>query len=151
MSLPSISSTRPMGETTSCSRVPRSRSRAIAIAVNMIIVMVRITPTNPGTTNTAVRSSGLYQVVGSIVSGGGRTGSPNARSCMTASSPERAATAPAAASRALATVLVEHDQRDMPDVGVDGVAEQQELHDGRAGDHPQRHPVATQLNELFRC
>jgi hypothetical protein len=27
--------------------------------------MVRMTPTNPGTTYTAVRSSGLYQIVGS--------------------------------------------------------------------------------------
>jgi hypothetical protein len=52
------------GETISCSSVPRSRSRAMAIAVSMTMVMVRITPTSPGTTNTAVRSSGLYQVFG---------------------------------------------------------------------------------------
>ena len=47
------------GETISCSRVPRSRSRAIAIAVSMTIVMVRMTPTRPGTMYTAVRRSGL--------------------------------------------------------------------------------------------
>ncbi|HYJ08638.1 MAG TPA: hypothetical protein VEX18_06505 [Polyangiaceae bacterium] len=63
--MPNTSSTRRTGETISCSSVPRSRSRAIAIAVSMTIVMVKITPIRPGTTNTAVRSSGLYQVVGS--------------------------------------------------------------------------------------
>ena len=47
--LPSISSVLVMGVTMSCSSVPRSRSRTIAIAVTSTIVIVRITPTSPGT------------------------------------------------------------------------------------------------------
>ncbi len=47
--LPSISSVFVIGVTMSCSSVPRSRSRTIAIAVTSTIVIVRITPTSPGT------------------------------------------------------------------------------------------------------
>ena len=64
--LPTVSSMLRMGETINCSSVPRSRSRAIAIAVNITRVIVRMTPTRPGTMKTAVRRSGLYQVAGSI-------------------------------------------------------------------------------------
>jgi hypothetical protein len=38
-----------MGETMSCSSVPRSRSRAMAMEVSITIVIVRMTPMSPGT------------------------------------------------------------------------------------------------------
>jgi hypothetical protein len=48
-SFPSISSVLVIGVTMSCSSVPRSRSRTIAIAVTRTSVIVRMTPTSPGT------------------------------------------------------------------------------------------------------
>ena len=57
--LPSVSSHGDTGVAISISRLPRSRSRTSAIAVNMTIVMVRITPTSPGTVLTGARRSGL--------------------------------------------------------------------------------------------
>ncbi len=57
--LPTVSSHGDTGVAISISRLPRSRSRTSAIAVNSTIVIVRITPTSPGTVFTAARRSGL--------------------------------------------------------------------------------------------
>jgi hypothetical protein len=98
--LPITSSIDRTGETISCSSVPRSRSRAMPIAVNITIVIVRITPTSPGTMYTAVRRSGLYQVEVDRLIG---SGVPS-RHAVTRSSADHAATTDAAVWVALATV-----------------------------------------------
>ena len=65
--LPNMSSIGRTGVVMSISMLPRSRSRTIAAEVNMIMVMVRITATNPGTMCTTLRCSGLYSRVTSKV------------------------------------------------------------------------------------
>ncbi|MNN94185.1 hypothetical protein D3C81_2127680 [compost metagenome] len=57
--MPIISSIELTGVVMSSSRLPRSRSRTMAAEVNMIMVMVRITPSRPGTMLTAERRDGL--------------------------------------------------------------------------------------------
>ena len=42
------------------------------------------------------------------------------------------------------SILIVDDGGDVADVGVDRVPEQQELHDGKGGDHPQRQAIAPQ-------
>ena len=76
----------------------------MAMAVSITMVMVRMTPTSPGTTNTAVRRSGLYQVVGSSWIGCPVAVAPWAATRWTISSAEREATRDAAVFVALATV-----------------------------------------------
>ena len=98
--MPTTSSIERTGDTISCSSVPRSRSRAMPIAVNMTIVIVRITPTRPGTMYTAVRRSGLYQVEVDRLIG---SGVPSCQE-LTRSSADHAATTAAAVWVALATV-----------------------------------------------
>ncbi len=46
-------------------------------------------------------------------------------------------------------VLIEHDRGDVPHVGVDRVAEEQELHDRQGHHHGQGQPVAAELLELL--
>ena len=57
--LPSVSSHGDTGVAISISRLPRSRSRTSAIAVNSTSVIVRITPTRPGTVFSGARRCGL--------------------------------------------------------------------------------------------
>ena len=70
------------------------------MAVNITMVMVRITPTRPGTMYTAVRRSGLYQVDVARVIGAAGTATPRcARTCS-----DHDVTTVVAARVALATV-----------------------------------------------
>ncbi|CSA37702.1 Uncharacterised protein [Vibrio cholerae] len=56
---PIINSMEWTGVVIKSSKLPRSRSRTIAALVNKIMVMVKITPSNPGTIFTAERRLGL--------------------------------------------------------------------------------------------
>ena len=59
MILPIINSIGLTGVLISISMLPRSLSRTMAAEVNMIMVMVRMMPTRPGTMLTSDRCSGL--------------------------------------------------------------------------------------------
>ena len=70
MILPSSSSQRRIGLTTSASSVPRSRSRTIAMAMTLTVVCIRRAPISPGTMKMADTRSGLYQARTRTSSGG---------------------------------------------------------------------------------
>src|SRR2546428_507657 len=73
MILPSSSSQRRIGLTTSASSVPRSRSRTIAMAMTLTVVCIRRAPISPGTMKMADTRSGLYQARTRTSSGGAST------------------------------------------------------------------------------
>jgi hypothetical protein len=51
----------------------------------------------------------------------------------------------------LALLAGDHDgRRQVPGLRVDGVSEQQELHDGDADDHPEGDSIAPELHELLQ-
>jgi len=49
----------------------------------------------------------------------------------------------------IALLLQQHRGRQMPGVGVDGIAEQQELNERDHHDHRERHAVTLELDELL--
>ena len=63
---------------------------------------------------------------------------------------ERLADAAHEVARLGAPVLVVDDRRDVPDVGVDGVAEQEKLHYRNHHDHRKGNAVASELDELLQ-
>src|SRR3990172_3327482 len=97
MILPSKSSQRRIGLTTSASSVPRSRSRTIAIAMTLTVVCISNAPNSPGTMKIAETRSGLYQARTRKSSGGvpSRTTAPPLVRASTAS--ERSAASAVAA------------------------------------------------------
>ncbi|MCY1534434.1 hypothetical protein D9M68_698070 [compost metagenome] len=73
--LPMVSSQGDTGVVMSISMLPRSRSRTRAMAVNSTMVMVRITPTSPGTVFSGARRSGLYRLTTDTLLGFSQPGS----------------------------------------------------------------------------
>ncbi len=59
INLPSIRPQLLSGLTSSCSRVPRSRSRTTAMAVAKVVPICRTTPMTPGTKKFGLRIVGL--------------------------------------------------------------------------------------------
>src|SRR5579871_6083071 len=67
--LPAMNDAVEIGAMRTCSIVPRSFSRTIDRAVEMTAVIIEMNAMSPGTRNTVLLSSGLYQTRGTTVMG----------------------------------------------------------------------------------
>src|SRR5919197_5404400 len=78
MVLPTTNENVSIGAIRTCSIVPTSFSRTIEMAVEMTAVIIRMYAISPGTRNSVLRSSGLYQMRGSTDTGGAALTAPGA-------------------------------------------------------------------------